>query len=434
MPILGPAGGSFGVGSGLGVGTHVGDIIQTVRELIPDPAPLMSGTVTNVSTVVTVVGSILPAGTYSTVVTQTTAAGETVISTGQEVNGLVVGANQGIQVQTGVLPGATGMRAYFSANGTGTENAFVAGSISGSIGTVTISTPGTPSLPPVRNTAYIPDQDGQTFSAGALFRWLTLGLREISQTVGGLPNYSGVASVQGQPNYVVQGEWAKLTDLWYDGWPMTLGNRQGFFKRNTVTSSVLDIGTAAVVDNRLILENWPQPARTASSTTLTAGAGSTDTSITVASSAGFLLPFGLAQVGTEIISYSNLGGTTINGLVRGLSGTLAQSWASGTTVSELNLTFHGSLLVTTQYTPGTSSSTLPIPSGWDSMLSWYMLARARSSEGDAQGAQQAMQAYQSQIQLWARTNRQLAGPVQISQHGGEFTVFGGTNFGRFVIP
>jgi hypothetical protein len=415
----------------------VGDIIITVRELIPDPAPLLTQVPTNTSTVVSVVGSQMPSGTYATVVTQTTAAGETIQSA--EVTGLVVGTNQGIQAVTTPLPGATGMRIYITGpNGaSGSESYWTSALYATTLGLpgyVIISTLGTPGIPPVRSTAYVPDQDGQTFAAGTLFRWLTLGLREISQTVGGLPNYSGVQSVIGQPNYVVQGEWNKITDLWYDGWPMTLGNRQGFFKRNTVQSSVLDAGTLAVMDNRIIIENWPQPARTGGSTTLTAAIAATDILAPVVSTAGWLLPFGLAQIGNEIVSYSNLAGTSIGGLVRSLSGTLAQGWPSGTVVNELNLTFHGSLIVTTQYTPGTSTSLLPIPSGWDSMLSWYMLARARAAEGDAQGSQQAMQAYQSQVQMWARTNRQLAGPVQISQHGGEFTVFGGTNFGRFVIP
>ena len=431
-PILGPSGGSSGVGSGLGGGIRVGDIIQIVRELIPDPAPLLTATPTNTSIVISVPGATLPAGTYATVVTQTTAAGETIPSA--EVTGLVVGAGQGIQVTTTVLPGMSGMRAYFTAvnAAAGSENVWVGQA--DTTGVVVISQPGIPGVPPIRSTAYVPDQDGQTFAAGTLFRWLTLGLREISQTVGGLPNYTGVSSVAGQMNYVLPGEWTKITDIWYDGWPMSLGNRQSFFKRNTVTSSILDIATAAVVDNRLIIENWPQPARTAGSTMLAVAAAPTDTSITVTGSAGFVLPFGLAQIGTEVVSYSNLGGNTINGLVRGLSGTLALGWPAGTLVAELNLTLHGSLIVTAQYTPGTSTSILPIPSGWDSMLSWYMLARARAAEGDAQGSQQAMQAYQSQVQMWARTNRQLAGPVQISQHGGEFTVFGGTNFGRFVIP
>jgi hypothetical protein len=408
----------------------VGDVIQTVRELIPDPAPFLTTVPTNGSTVIAFPLSTLPAGTYSVVVTQTTGAGETLPSL--EVNGLVIGAGQAINVLTAILPGATGVRAYFGSNGTGSENLWTA--TSGTTGQLIIQAPGIPGVPPVRSTAYLADLDGQTFAAGTLFRWLTLGLREISQAVGGLPNYSGVPTVAGQMNYVVAGEWSKLTDVWYDGWPMNLDNRSSFFKRNVVTSSVLAGATAAVVDNRLILENWPQPARTAGTTTLSSPVTSTDTLANVVSTAGFLLPFGLASIGPEIVSYSLLTGTTLSGLVRGLGGSLAQVWPAGTVVNELNLTFHGSLIVTPQYQPGNSTSTLPIPSGWDSMLSWYMLSRARSAEGDSQGAQQCIQAYQAQIQQWARTNRQLAGPQQIAQKGDDFTVMGGTNFGRFIIP
>src|ERR1700676_2189871 len=135
-------------------------MIITVRELIPDPAPLLTQVPTNASTVVSVPNSTLTAGTYATVVTQVTAAGETVQSA--EVTGLVVGANQGIQSVTVPIPGATGMRIYFTPAGgaAGSESSWVFGNL----GTLILSTPGTPGVPPVRSTAYVPDQDGQTFA------------------------------------------------------------------------------------------------------------------------------------------------------------------------------------------------------------------------------------------------------------------------------
>lgn len=280
----------------------VADLIQAVRELIPDPAPLITAVPSQAISVVSATGSTLPAGTYAGVVTQTTAAGETLQST--EQTGLVVGANQGIRAQTTPLQGASGMRLYLTQAGgaSGTEQQWWSlsfNSSTGSTATLTVSTPGTLGIPPVRSTAYIPDQDGQAFSAGTLFRWMTMGLREASQSCGGMPNYSGIASVQGQPMYVAQGEWVKVTEFWYDGWPMNLEGPSGFFKRNKVTSSVLSGASVSLLSNQVNFEVWPQPARTSGNTTLTSAAAPTDTSINVASTANFVLPFGLVQIGTD---------------------------------------------------------------------------------------------------------------------------------------
>jgi hypothetical protein len=241
--------------------------------------------------------------------------------------------------------------------------------------------------------------------------------------------------------YTLNGQWQKITDAWYDGWPMNLERRTNFFKRNTVTSSVLSGVALSLLDDRVVLEYWPQPNRSANTPLLSVNAAPTDTTITVVSTAGFLLPtdafIQLSAYGQqpEICSYAGLSGNTIYGLVRGVGGTVAQSWAAGnTTVSEANLVVHGRYVFSCQFTPGNSMSVLHLPAGWDAMLASYILSKARAAEQDMQASQQQYQIFQAGIQGWERTNRQLAGPQQISaDRAGGYATYGGTNFGRFVI-
>lgn len=412
---------------------YVGDIIQMAREMIPDAAPSM-GTPPVPTITQSVVNNTLPAGTYFVRITNITLWGETLPS--PEGASVVVDGTHSPHVVATLLPGATKVRAYFGI-GTGNENQWV----ESVTGTFDITAPGTGGTIPVRNTAYFPDMDGQTFSAAMLFRWLTLGLREASQATGGLPSYSGVPTVAGEPMYTMSGEWIKITDCWYDGWPLNLEKRTNFFKRNTVTSSVLSGVALSLLDDRVILETWPQPNRSATITTLTSDMAVTSTVANVVSTAGYLLPtdafiqIGSPATGVEICSYAALASTSITGLVRAYGGTVAKVWPAGTAVTEANLVTHGRYIVgSNAYYPGTSASVLHIPSGWDALLASYILSKARDAEGDVQASQAQYQKYQAALTQWARTNRQLAGPQQISAfRAGGYATYGGTQFGRFVI-
>ena len=79
----------------------VGQIIINGRQLVPDMPQTLPATVAT-ATVVSATGSTLPAGTYAVEVTQINPYGET-IATG-ETTGLVVGANQGIQITSALQP------------------------------------------------------------------------------------------------------------------------------------------------------------------------------------------------------------------------------------------------------------------------------------------------------------------------------------------
>lgn len=391
----------------------VGDIIVTARLQIPDipqtlPAPTAS------FSVVTATGSTLPTGTYLLKVTQRNPWGETLATA--ESSAQVVGANQGIQVTSALLPGAVVIRAYLTLVGgaTGSEIQWMESSTS----PFTISTPPTGAgTPPTNATAYLPDSDGDTFGAATLYAWLNEGLKKLSRAVGGLLDYAGVPTVSGQPMYVLPGEWLNISDVWYGGYWIQGGRRGDFFRRNAVTSQVLNNVTISIFTDKQVMEVSYQPDRNSGTTTTTSVMAATDTSVPITSGGVFLLPFGFAQFGTgsniEIVSYSNLASNTMAGMIRGIGSTTAQAWPNGTTVTELSLFWCGKRVFNTFYAPGSSALNLPAPSGWESILPLYVLARARESEQDSQNADRLMKMFFDEANKWFLANKGVASFVQV---------------------
>ena len=362
----------------------VGQIIINGRQIVPDMPQTLPATVAT-ATVVSATGSTLPTGTYAVEVTQINPYGET-IATG-ETTGLVVGANQGIQITSALQPSATKIRAYLTLPGgaSGTEQQYIESFTS----PFTISTPLTnAATPPQLNRAFLPDTDGGLISCAAVYGWLNDGLRFISRHSGGLLDYSGIGSTINNPLYTITGEWISITSIWYDGYWMTGGDRGYFWRRNNITSQILSSATISVINNINILEVYPHPARTATQTTLAAPMLPIDSIAQCVSTGGFLLPFGFFQVDQEIMGYNTISGNNLVNILRGLGGTAAASHNLGALVQELNIFWSGKRQLEPNYQPGQSTSIVPLPSGWDLLLAQYIGGRAKNIEHDGQYWQQ----------------------------------------------
>jgi hypothetical protein len=387
--------------------------------------------------VTTVTGSTLPTGfTYFVVVTFRNPWGET---TGSEFSVTVDGSgggNNAIQISSFSQPGATYLRAYVTqpGGGSGTESVFVEQSLaSPNVPSITISMfPSIPGAPPMRNTAYNPDTDGFALSTGQVYTWLNEALTRLSRVVGGVLDYSGVGTTAGQPYYVVTGEWLAVPNVWYNGWWVQGADPGGFFKRNAVLTSILSRVAVSIFDDRCIFEVSYQPDRTAGATTTTAAMGPTDTFVTVTDPGQFYLANGFAQIGTEIVAYSKTNISPLSGLIRRLGGTSAQSWPSGTPVYELNLFFQGRRILDLNLQPGMSLFSLPIPAGWTSLLTDYIIAKYRSAEQDYQEQQARLAEFDAACRDWA-FNKTVQRHVQV---GGTRTplTFGRTIAGGLIIP
>jgi hypothetical protein len=390
----------------------VGDLCQDIRESVTDQAQtLPNPTAAIVAAVVASAASTLPAGTYFATYTLRTPWGETL--SGGELGGLVVGAAQGIQV-TGpaIPPSASVIRVYLTLAGgaAGSEQQFVESAVL----PFTISAPGAAAVPATRNSAYLPDTDGDAINASSLFRWINRGLELASQVCGGLLDYSGIGSLTGQPQYIVPGEWKRISSVWYDGYPLSADDAGMYFRRNAITASVLSSIALSLFTDRMMFELWPQPARTAATTTLASPLALTDTQAVLTSAAGFLLTNGFAQIGNEIVSYSGISGNTLKNLVRGLSGTALAVAAAGAAVNELNLFWQGWRMYAPVFKPGDSLVVLPIPVGWGSLLFKYGLGRAKLAEQNVGDYAKLEDDFIKKLSDWYRTNKVVVGPKQVS--------------------
>jgi hypothetical protein len=388
----------------------IGDVIFAVRSKIPDMPPALPAPAATAS-VVSAGGSTLPAGTYFAVVTQRNPWGESLPSTENAVV-LTVGANQGIQIASALLPSATTIRAYLTlANGAaGSEIQYVESTTT----PFTISVPPTGfGTPPTRSTAWLLDSDGPQFGASTLYQWMNEGLNKFTRAAGGLLDYSGVPTVSGQAMYIALGEWAEISDVWYGGYWVKGGRRSEYFRRNTVTSAILSSVTVSVFSDKQVIEVNLQPDRNSGVTATTADMTATATTVPIANTGAFLLPFGFAKIGTEICAYYSLAGNAISGLIRGLGSTISQAWPNGTTVTELSLFWCGKRLTPNVYQPGSSLSNLAVPQGWVAILPNYMLAQAKKAELDLEAADRLEQTFFREIKEWMEANRGVATRVQV---------------------
>lgn len=409
----------------------VGDLIIPARALMTDMPRTIPGPAGLTAVVVASPGSTLPIGTYTLQVTFTNQWGETIGS--NVIGGLVVAANQGIQITAPSMtsnPTATGIRAYYAITGQ-PFNQFQASAII----PFTISGPGLPGTPPTRNTSFYPDSDGAFVSAYTIYDWLNDALTTASLICRGIPDVSGIQMLQGQGFYTMPGIWDKLENSWYDGFPVAFDSRSGAFYRN-VLSGITFIGILQTSSDRQILELQPQPSRQGGATTLSGALGITDTSIPLTNTFQIGLPLGMLMVGNEIISYGTLNGGNAIGCSRGLGGTQQAAWPAGTTVTELNFRFGGlRLSQQVRYKPGDSGITLQVPPGWKQPLVYYLASRFADAENDMDGGEKALKRFVTFLKEYNLGTKQVAGPRQV----GMVTSAGdgypsASSGGRIIVP
>lgn len=407
----------------------VGDVITSARVLMPDlprATPSPSGLIVSAVTVTTT----LPSGTYNVVFTFVNQWGETLPTTPQSV---VIAPGQAIQVTAPLFanfPNATGCRAYFALQG----QPFVQYQFGASLPLV-IASPGNPGSPPSRNTSFFPDSDGPMISAWTIYDWLNDALLTASLVCKGIPDMSGLQLNSQQGMYVMPGMWDKFENCWYDGFPVAFDARSGAFYRNTL-SGITFVAILQTNSDRQIMEFQPQPSRSGGVTALSGNIGITDTTIPLTSIGQIGLALGMLQIGTEVISYSNLSGNSAVGCVRGMGGTQQAAWPSGTVVNELNFRFGGLRLnQQVKYHPGDSGITLQVPPGFKPALIDYLLSKFKEGTQDQQGAGQSLQKFTAFLKDYVRGTKQTAGPRQV----GSVTPAGdgypsASSGGRIIVP
>ena len=411
----------------------VGDLVMGIREAITDMPPVLPAPNIASATAATIAGGSIPPGTYYLVATAVNPWGETSIS--NEVSVVVGGGQNAIILSVGFLFATSAINIYLG-GAAGAENAYIQFMNIGPLVPFNVLsfTPLIAVPPPTRNSAYIPDASGDSFNAASVFRWINDGLKVASQICGGLIDYAGVSTVAGNPSYVVPGQWKTISDVWYDGYPLAPDKVGNYFRRNSITASVLSSVATSIFDNRMALEVWPQPARTAGSTTLAAPLSATASSLSAASLAQFLLTNGMAQIDNEIVAYAGMTSATLPNLIRGLGGSTAAAHASGAPVTELNLFFHGWRMYAPNFQPSQASLIIPIPVGWDALLVNYGLGCAKRAEQNMGDWQALYKMFKEEMGQWYRTNRITTGPKQVGEQSNTLEVIPGSTGISWVVP
>jgi hypothetical protein len=409
----------------------VGDIVQAIREAITDQPQTLSVPIITSMVAATTAGATLTPGTYFIQVTATNQWGETTPTAEESVT--LSGGQNAIDMIVVSPPGTVNVNVYIGYLGAGTETSYLP-IPAASNGVVNVTTGGTvPSAPPTRNTAYLPDTNGDSFSAWTLFNWVNDCLTLASAICGGLIDYSGVQTQVGQPMYVINGKWESIPDVWYDGYPLMPDKSGNFFRRNSITASVLTQVATTLLTDRMMLEVWPQPARSGSSTTLSSGMTAIQTNAPATNIGGFLLTDGMIQVDSEMMAYNGQSANTFQNLIRGLGGTIAVPHNVGAPVLELNLFFHGWRSFQINYQPGQATSTVFIPDDWSPLMPIYGLARVKLAEQDVQGYQALKKDFETSLTSWFKQNMVTTGPKQIGDVGNQLEVTYNLG-GGWVIP
>jgi hypothetical protein len=380
-------------------------------------------------------------------VTQLTPWGESPASTEVALTNGAIGSTFTVAGNCGFA--ATALRVYFTLAGSGQEDRYFQYSIpTGGIGsfsfTFTLSSAGiTPGYAPSRSSAWLPDTDGTALSAAALYRWINEGLDAATALTEGIRDVTGIPSTAGQAQYQVVSNWRKLTSGFYDGYPITMGSKSDIFRRSNVTGIS---GTTVLNQDSVVqqVELYPQSSRTSGNGTLNGALSATATAIPYTpGSSGWVLGFGLALIGpypadpsaSEIIYYSGNASNSLSPVTRGMGGTIAQAWPSGTSVMEANIYFSG-IRYPLHYTRGQSANQLQLPPAWIDALRDYLSARFKQAEQDVEGAQAVLKQFEAKCQA-IKGNREIMSPrqVQVGGASGVETVSGlGGYFGGVILP
>jgi len=406
----------------------VGDLIMAVREAMTDNPPTIPAPTGLTLTPATVAGGTIPNGTYYIVATNVNLWGETSPCAEQSVT--LTGGQNAITIQASQQT-INGGRIYIGTSAGGEYLQFTTGQLSYAFNLTAM--PVLQGYPPTRNTAYLPDQDGDAVSAFTMFRWINDALKLASQVCGGLLDYGGVGTVAGAPQVIAPGLWKKISSMWYDGYPLAMDDNGNYFRRNAITASVLSSVAVSTFNNQMMLEIWPQPSRSAALTQLAVALQIGQLTATVNSSANFLLTNGFVSINGEICSYSGLTGNVLSNLQRALGGTTQALQPIGSIVQELNLFWSGWREYAPNFLPGTSAQVVPVPLGWETNLFEYGLARMKLAEQNVGDYSKLNESFKKQMSDWYRANKVAVGPRQIGDQTSGLEVLPNLG-GGWVIP
>lgn len=259
--------------------------------------------------------------------------------------------------------------------------------------------------------AQIPDpvasaaDDGDSFSYDTLRRWINDAMRIMATTSPIIEDWYALQSQEGMDIYVLPNEALSVEQLFYDLLPCVRAPEALTIFTSKITSRGYYFGPHRMHAQQSI-QVWPASDRTGSTTTLTAGMTTTDTTISLTNATAFK-SYGFLSVNDEIILYRtiNAAGTSVTNILRGQAGTAPDTHNNGATVTELNIIMKMSRLPVPLVQP---EDVIEIPTSLVPMLELYVMAKVREAEQESVIAMQMRRDW-DQAMTKLTNSAQLAG-------------------------
>lgn len=225
----------------------------------------------------------------------------------------------------------------------------------------------------------------------ALYRWLTNGIRTLTQMCNWyVLDWYAFPSQNYQATYTLDPKWSNVESAFANRYRCAfLDEAQKVYPSQAVAQPIwYGVHTRK---EPLDLFYYPAPNMTDPVMILAAGVSLRDDQITfTATPPSNFLPFGWVRIGCELIQYEQLVGNTISVLRRGCSGTLREEHFYGDEV------FHCSLWCKGSRTPRPvfrSTDILEVPLAFQAPLELYVLAGAKRLEQELQQAAELMREF-----------------------------------------
>ena len=247
-----------------------------------------------------------------------------------------------------------------------------------------------------------PDADGGLFRAQTLYRWLDDGIRLMTAATGyTVLDWTAMQAVANRAQYVVDPAFMLIDEAYANLIRARVVNQRTLDNVYPSRGTEPQATTVAVwkMTSQMTTSWWPVPSASDPTTTTNGALSASDTSITVASSAGFLA-YGFALIESELVQYQSITGNTLNDVTRGAGGTTAATHASGVAATSCGLWVRGSRSPA-QVT--SSTSVVEVPLLWNPLLNTYLLAQCRMSENEFQEGARLMQEFEKATQSIAAT-------------------------------
>lgn len=255
----------------------------------------------------------------------------------------------------------------------------------------------------------VPGDDARldgAFSSATLVRWIRDAARIICGSAPVLQDWEGFATVAGQDVYELPDVVTSVEQAWYQLLPMARAPEGDTIFTTRVEGRSWWFGPHGV-HSRPRLHLYPAPSTTGASTTLASNVTATATSLPLTSVAGFLA-YGFARLtnaagASELVRYSKVGPSALEGVLRGQGTTDAVAWNAGDTVVCLNVFYKCSRLPRAIQGP---EDPFELPQPLWPLVELYVLGKVREAEQDHQTSLNFFQTF------WTMTN-QLASAASV---------------------